>query len=293
MHRYSFRAGTLNHDLGYTGFPGQAKEARALDAVLHNLELLLKRDRLLVSICLAIVTLLAAYYILDGAGMGMTALQMSEPMQYMGADLGREWTAADAVSMFLMWWVMMIAMMLPSAAPTILLAAALNRRARAGVPPYGNVAAFTLGYLLIWAAFSVFAAALQYWLQRAGMLSMHLESVNDVLTGALLVIAGLWQFSPLKNTCLSHCRSPVMFLTRYRRPGITGALYMGAHHGLYCLGCCWFLMALLFVGGVMNLYWIIGLAVFVFAEKVLLMGRTPGLIAGLVLIGWGAAVIAL
>jgi predicted metal-binding membrane protein len=264
-----------------------------LDGVLDTLERLLKRDRLLVSICLAFVVLLAAYYILGGAGMGMTALQMSEPMQYMGADMGSEWTIANALSMFLMWWVMMVAMMLPSAAPTILLSAAINRRASAAAPPYGNVAAFTLGYLLTWAAFSAVAAAVQYWLQRAGMLSMHLESVNTVLTGLLLVTAGVWQLTPLKNTCLKQCRSPVAFLTRYRKPGIGGALYMGAHHGLYCLGCCWFLMALLFVGGVMNLYWIIGLAAFVFAEKVLMAGRTPGLIAGLFLIGWGVAVIAL
>ena len=263
-----------------------------MESVSNNLEWLLKRDRLMVSICLVVVTLLAASYIFSGAGMGMTALQMSEPMQYMGADRGSEWTTRDAISIFLMWWVMMIAMMLPSAAPTILLSAAINRRSSAA-PPYGNVAAFTLGYLLAWAAFSVCAAAAQYWLQRAGMLSMHFESVNDVMTGALLVAAGLWQLTPLKNTCLNHCRSPVTFLTRHRKPGIRGALAMGMHHGLYCLGCCWFLMALLFVGGVMNLYWIIGLAVFVFAEKVLLIGRTPGMLAGLALLVWGVLVLVL
>lgn len=256
------------------------------------LERLLKRDRLLVSACLAIVVLLATCYLVSGAGMGMTALQMTESMRHMGADTGSAWSAAQALSMFLMWWVMMIAMMLPSAAPVILLSAAVNRRAQSAQPPYGDTVAFVLGYLSLWAVFSVCATAAQYWLQRAGMLSMHLESVNTALTGALLVTAGLWQFTPLKDACLRHCRSPVVFLARFRRPGVAGALAMGARHGLYCLGCCWFLMALLFVGGVMNLYWIIGLAAYVFAEKVLLVGRLPGWLAGLALLCAGVAVIA-
>jgi len=262
-------------------------------AANDHLVWLLKRDRLMVSVCLAVVTLIAADYILAGAGMGMTAVQMTVPMQYMGADTGGEWTPGYTLSIFFMWWVMMIAMMLPSAAPTILLAAALNRRAQVDAQPYGSTAAFTAGYLLAWAAFSLIAVALQYFLQRAGMLSMHLESVNSALTGALLLAAGAWQLSPMKNACLSHCRSPVQFLTRYRKPGTIGALYMGMHHGLYCLGCCWFLMALLFVGGVMNLYWIVGLALFVFIEKVLAPGRQLGKIAGVGLLGWGAVVLAL
>jgi len=223
--------------------------------------------------------------------MGMTAAQMTTSMKYMGAAPARDWTAAYTLSMFMMWWVMMIAMMLPSAAPVILLSAALNRRSRVEVPPYGSAAAFTLGYLLAWGGFSVVAVALQYWLERSGMLSMHLASVNSVLTGGLLVAAGAWQLSPMKYACLNHCRSPVQFLTRFRRPGTSGALSMGAQHGLYCLGCCWFLMALLFAGGVMNLYWIVGLAAFVFAEKVLVIGRGLGRIAGVGLLVWGLLVL--
>jgi len=255
-------------------------------------EALLMRDRLVVSVCLAAVTGLAAYYIYTGAGMGMSVLQMTSSMRHMGAAT-RDWSLAYALVMFTMWWVMMIAMMLPSAAPVILLSAALNRRSQGDTPPYGSVAAFTLGYLLAWGGFSLVAVLLQFWLEQSGLLSMHMESVSDPLTGILLIAAGAWQLSPVKSACLRHCRSPVAFLTRSRRPGTAGALYMGAHHGLYCLGCCWFLMALLFVGGVMNLYWIVGLAVFVFAEKVLVMGRALGYVAGICLLVAGAAVLLL
>jgi predicted metal-binding membrane protein len=260
-------------------------------ASANGFEALLKRDRLMVSLCLAVVTGLAGFYIVTGAGMGMSAVQMTVPMQHMGPAMPNDWTAAYALLMFLMWWVMMIAMMLPSAAPIILLSAALNRRSRSDIPPYGSAAAFTLGYLLAWGMFSLAAVVLQYWLERSGLLSMHLESVNDLLTGGLLLAAGAWQLSPMKYACLKHCRSPVEFLTRFRRPGTRGALTMGVHHGLYCLGCCWFLMALLFAGGVMNLYWILGLALFVFAEKVLTMGRALGRIVGAGLLLWGAFVL--
>ena len=126
----------------------------------RQLEALLRRDRIVVGACLGAVSLLAAYYIYTGAGMGMTAVQMSVPMQHMGAATPANWTTLYSLTMFFMWWAMMIAMMLPSAAPTILLSAALNRRSQAEVPPYGGTAAFTAGYLLAWAAFSAVATAL-------------------------------------------------------------------------------------------------------------------------------------
>lgn len=257
----------------------------------ERIEALLRRDKLVVSACLLGVTLLAATYILTGAGMGMTAFQMSTSMKHMGPAAAQDWSIAYWVSMFFMWWVMMVAMMLPAATPVILLSAALNRRSRSEVTPYGSVAAFTFGYFLAWGAFSVVAVVLQYWMEQSGLLSMHLESVSKPLTGGLLLLAGAWQLSPMKNACLNHCRSPVEFLTRFRRPGTLGALHMGIHHGLYCLGCCWFLMVLLFVGGVMNLYWIIGLALFVFAEKVLIAGRLLGRIVAVGLLSWGTLVL--
>lgn len=181
----------------------------------------------------------------------------------------------------------MVAMMLPSATPTILLSAALNRRSSSEIPPYGNAAVFTFGYLLAWAVFSLTAVLFHWILEQAGLLSMLMESASRVLSGSLLILAGVWQFTPYKNACLTHCQSPVDFLVRHRRPGNWGALLMGLHHGYYCLGCCWFLMALLFVGGVMNLYWIIGLALFVYLEKTLTSGKWLSQVAGAALVVWG------
>jgi predicted metal-binding membrane protein len=197
------------------------------------------------------------------------------------------WTPAYAVVMFFMWWIMMIAMMLPSATPTILLSAAINRRSSSDSAPYGSAAVFTFGYLLAWALFSLAAVLIHWALEQAGLLSMLMESADRTLSSLLLILAGAWQFTPYKNACLSHCQSPIDFLVRYRRPGNRGALFMGLHHGYYCLGCCWFLMVLLFVGGVMNLYWIIGLATFVYLEKTLLSGKWPTRTSGAVLVAWG------
>jgi predicted metal-binding membrane protein len=259
-----------------------------------GLEYLLRRDRLLVGACLFIVTAVSWIYILAGAGMNMTALEMTHP-DNSGMDMDMvmpvAWDLSYTVMMFFMWWIMMIAMMLPSATPAILLSAALNRRSTADVPPFGNAAIFTLAYLLAWALFSL-AAILTHWLlEQAGLLSMLMESASSILSGVLLLLAGAWQFSPVKQSCLRHCQSPIVFLTQHRRPGNSGALLMGLHHGVYCLGCCWFLMALLFVGGVMNLYWILGLAIFVYLEKVLSLGSTLGKVVGYLLIFWGAALI--
>ena len=187
---------------------------------------------------------------------------------------------------------MMIAMMLPSATPVILLAAALNRRSTAGQSPYGSAAAFTAGYLLAWAAFSALAVAAQWALQESSLISGMLQSRNPVLSASLLMAAGAWQFTNWKHACLRHCRGPVEFLTENRRSGTFGAMVMGAQHGLYCLGCCWFLMALLFVGGVMNLYWIAGLAVYVWVEKILPFGEMAGRLMGGLLIAWGVAILA-
>lgn len=257
-----------------------------------NLEALLRRDRLLVGLCLLFVTCLASAYILSGAGMDMSAWQMSRTMRHMGAINFVPWSFGHALVMFLMWWVMMIAMMLPSATPTVLLAAALNRRSRSDTPPYGNTGLFCLGYLLAWAAFSVVAVLLQWGLERGALLTMHLETLPTALTGALLVTAGIWQLTPLKAACLRHCRSPAEFLVQHRRTGQWGALGMGVHHGLWCLGCCWALMALLFVGGVMNLAWIFGLALFVIVEKTWAVGPKLGRLAGLALVVIGAIVLA-
>jgi predicted metal-binding membrane protein len=243
------------------------------------LDRILRRDRMVVIACLLIVSAGAWLYIWSGAGMNMNRV------------MPQTWSARHALVMFLMWWIMMIAMMLPSATPTILLSAALNRRSFGETPPYGNAAVFTLGYLLAWALFSLAAVFIHWLLEQAGVLTMLMESASRTLSGLLLILAGGWQFTPYKNACLSHCQSPVQFLVRHRRPGNHGALLMGLHHGFYCLGCCWFLMTLLFVGGVMNLLWIIGLAIYVYLEKLPAGGKWLSRISGAGLLLWGILIL--
>ncbi len=253
-----------------------------------QIEFILKRDRWFTAAGLVLVMLLAWAYLLAGAGMGMTAWDMTRMPVDM--DMGPvHWTPAYVMLMFFMWWIMMIAMMLPGAAPVVLLAAALNRRSDPQQPPYGTTAAFTLGYLLAWAGFSVIAVAGQWLLQVNGMLSGILAVNHSLLAGLLLLAAAAWQLTPMKQACLRQCRTPAKFLTERRRPGNDGALLMGMEHGFYCVGCCWFLMGLLFVGGVMNLFWIAGLAIFVLVEKLLPAGRHAGysLALALVLAIWG------
>ena len=229
----------------------------ALDAPL---ETALRRDRLVVVGALALVTLLAWAWVLAGAGMEMREGAMP-------GMASPPWDGGYVALMFLMWWIMMLAMMLPSAAPMILLFAAVNRKQRQRGGPYAATSAFAAGYLLVWAGFSVGAVFLQSVLQQTGLLSPMMVSTSRLLGGLLLVAAGLYQLTPLKHACLQHCRSPAHFLSEHWRSGPTGALRMGMAHGAYCVGCCWFLMLLLFVGGIMNLAWIVGLALLVLLEK--------------------------
>ena len=257
------------------------------------LENVLRKDRRVVLGCITIVTTVAALWIIAGAGMDMTAWQMTVPDRVNGMDMNmvmpRRWDLPYAALMFSMWWVMMVAMMLPSATPVILLAATVNRNA--AKPPYGPTTAFAAGYLIAWGIFSAAAVALQWVLESHGALTMRLQTVGPELTAALLVAAGVWQFLPLKQACLRHCRSPVDVVTRYRRPGTSGALVMGMRHGAYCLGCCWFLMGLLFVGGVMNLFWIIGIAIFVYVEKTSRFGVRAGQLLGVTLLTAGCVIL--
>jgi predicted metal-binding membrane protein len=278
------------------------------------LERALNCDRVIVAAALGLVLLTSWIYVLSGAGMDVSAFAMSsvdmalgrsDPSQSgTGDKIGAmsnamsrmampvAWTVDYALLMFFMWWIMMIAMMLPSAAPMVLLYAKIARSPSAGInvsaAPW-NTALFTLGYLLCWAAFSVAAVALQRAFESLGILSpMMLNSTNALFAGGILVLAGLYQMTPLKKACLEHCRSPIAFLSQNWRDGSGGALVMGLQHGVYCLGCCWGLMAILFFGGIMNLYWIIGLAVIVFLEKLLPAGPRLGQVTGALLLAWGA-----
>ena len=194
---------------------------------------------------------------------------------------------AYAVLLFAMWWTMMMAMMLPSAAPAILTYGALSRKFSEKGAYAAPLGIFVAGYGLIWTGFSVAAVALQMLLSDVIALSMMMAVTSAVVGGGLLVAAGLYQFTPLKASCLKNCQSPLMFLGRHWQPGNRGALRMGLMHGLYCLGCCWVLMGLLFYGGVMELRWIVGLALYVAAEKLIPAGNRLSQFTGLLLIGWG------
>lgn len=249
-------------------------------------EALLRRDRLVVIACLFTICLLSWLYLVRGAGTGMSSTAMTTwqfpPPAHAGS--GAPWPPGYWLVMLVMWWVMMIAMMLPSAAPMVLLYARVQRHnwQREGVSGHGlPTASFLLGYLLAWLAFSLAATGLQWGLEQAGLVhGMMMWSTSHRLSGAFLVAAGIYQFSPLKGACLHHCRSPAAFLSRHWRQGRLGALRMGLAHGLYCVGCCWVLMLLLFVGGVMNLVWIAGLAVLVLLEKLLPRGEWVARAAG-------------
>jgi len=182
--------------------------------------------------------------------------------------------------MLAMWVVMMIGMMLPSAAPAMLLYGLIVRKCPDPEQATARVYAFAGGYLLIWTAFSLLATVLQYALTRALLLSPMMESGSPVFAGAVTIAAGVYQFTPFKRACLNACRSPAEFITRHWRKGVGGGFRLGVASGLYCLGCCWALMLLLFVGGVMNLWWIAGLTVFVLLEKIAPLGAQTGRLTG-------------
>ncbi len=197
--------------------------------------------------------------------------------------------AADLLALLAMWWIMMIGMMLPSAAPIILTFAAINRGRRSRGQPYTPTALFAAGYLLAWGGFSAAATVAQWVLEQASLLApMAMKTTSPLLGGLLFIAAGLYQLTPLKNACLTSCRSPFDFVVNHWRDGAGGALRMGVAHGLYCLGCCWVLMALLFAVGAMNLVWVAALTVIVLVEKLFPYGEQIGRIGGLLLIAWGA-----
>jgi predicted metal-binding membrane protein len=258
------------------------------------LEQVLNRDRLVVLFALAAVVLLAAAYTVAGVGMDMSALTMTRMAIEMPGMMMEpaHWTAAYAATMFLMWWVMMIAMMVPSATPAILLYSTVARKQQGGTRPFLATWFFLAAYLFVWAFFSLVATALQWALEQVGLVTGMMEIGTPVIAGTVLVAAGLYQLTPLKQACLRHCQHPVMFVMHHWRPGNAGAFAMGLRHGAYCLGCCWLLMALLLVGGVMNLLWIAGIAIYVGVEKMAGRWRLLPNLAAVALVGSGLWLIA-
>jgi predicted metal-binding membrane protein len=249
----------------------------------------LRHDGAIVFGSLAFVILLAWAYLLAGAGVGMEMMHMGGG-QIMA--MAPEWTLAYGIVVFLMWAVMMVAMMLPSAAPVTLLIAGIARR-RAGGPLGLPTAMFVAGYLAVWTGFAAAATLLQWWLEAMELLSETMALASMVAAAAALIAAGIYQWTPLKQACLRHCRSPLEFLLFHWRDGPAGAFASGLRHGAFCLGCCWMLMVLLFVGGIMNLAWIGGIALLVLAEKLLPWGGWTGRATGILMIAWGIATLAM
>ena len=245
-----------------------------------SLEVVLRRDRLVVLGGLIGIAALAWAY------MGYLAWDMHHMAMPMDMAMPRmqTWGWVDLVLLFVMWAVMMVAMMVPAAAPMLLIFARVNRQRRDRQQPFVPTAVFLSGYLLVWTGFSLLATLAQWGLHSAALLSPMMVSTSGVLGGILLLAAGLFQWTPLKYACLKHCRSPLSFLMTDWREGSRGALVMGLKHGSYCTGCCWSLMALLFVAGVMNLLWVAAITAFVLVEKALPRGDLVGRVAGGVLV---------
>ena len=261
------------------------------------LEAFLRRDRAVVGWALAGLVILSWTYLLLGAGIGTSALHMSgfptapRVSDPMAAMLPMQWTVGYALLIFVMWWLMMLATMLPSAAPMILLFAALTRKQLESRAPYITTGLFGSGYLAVWAGFSAVAVFLQWQLLRIALLSPMMVTTSVTLGALLLIGAGVWQFTPLKHACLRHCRAPAEFLTLHWREGQAGAVQMGMLHGVYCLGCCWMLVLLLFYGGIMNIYWIAGLATLVLVEKIAPVGTWISRYIGAALIVCGGTLL--
>ena len=263
--------------------------ARVADSIT-SIERLIQRDRLLVTLALVVAIGLAWAYLLREAAAMDAEARTHAAMGMAGMNL-RAWGAADWVGLFVMWAVMMVGMMLPSAAPVIVLvlgAYRLRRDARARLAAL----AFMGGYLLVWTTFSAAAALGQLSLHRAALLSDDMRVRSAALSGVILLIVGVYQWLPLKNRCLVNCQAPLAFLTRKWRPGVSGGLEMGLKHGAHCVGCCWLLMTLLFVLGVMNLVWIAALAALVLLEKLGPAGAITARVTGVVAAGWGVYLIA-
>lgn len=243
------------------------------------MDTILRRERVLIGVCLAVMVVLAWTYLVDMAR-DMSTMPMSMPMPMAPVA---PWSLADVLLLFVMWSVMMVAMMVPSATPMTLAFLSVNQRRRESNGAVVSTSLFFLGYIVVWTAYSAVATLAQWGLHEAALISASMALTSPSVTGAVLIAAGVYQWTPLKHRCLVSCRSPLSFLMSRWREGRWGAWTMGLEHGSYCVGCCWILMALLFVTGVMNLPWVAVIAAFVIAEKLVPRGEMFGRMSGLVL----------
>ena len=251
------------------------------------METILRRERLILGGCLAAMVVLAWLYLVHTK----TAMPDMDMPGMVMPEL-HEWGPTTVLLLFVMWTVMMVAMMVPSATPMILAFLTVNQRRQATARPLVPVTIFLLGYLTVWTAFSAVATLAEWGLHKAELLSPAMAANSPSLNGGLLIAAGVFQWTPLKRGCLKGCRSPLSFLMSEWRDGRAGAFIMGLRHGSYCVGCCWVLMALLFVVGVMNLFWVGVMALFMIGEKIMAKGELLGRLAGVALVIGGVVVIA-
>ncbi len=238
------------------------------------------KDKLFLFSGLALITVFSWAYMLHMAWkMPMTGMQMTKPCLM-------HWGPGDLAHIFVMWSIMMAAMMVPSFTPMAAMFAAVNKQRNKVQGPLVSTWVFVLGYLVIWIIYSALATATQWGLHLSALLSHAMVITSPVVGGLLLIAAGVFQWTPFRDACMSRCRSPLGFIMTEWREGRRGALIMGLKHGIYCAGCCWMLMTLSLVLGVMNMLWMAALTAFMLLEKTTAanwISRT----AGLILIAWG------
>jgi predicted metal-binding membrane protein len=259
------------------------------------LEAVLRRDRLVVAGTLAVVVALAWAYVLwlsadmDMGGMDMTGWRMIPAGTGLMAPANAPWKAIEFAFVFAMWATMMVGMMAPSAAPMILMYARVGRHGSTHGKPLAATGWFAAGYVLAWLGFSLAATIVQWAIERAALLDSRMANVSNLLGGIVLIATGIYQWMPLKDVCLVQCQTPLQFLMRNGgfRSDVPGCLLLGLRHGAYCVGCCWALMALLFVGGVMNVLWIALLSMLVLLEKLTPFGRWIARATGVVCVAAG------
>ena len=262
-----------------------------MTAASDRLETTLRSDRaIVIAALLGIVVFAWGYMIHEARGMERKGVCRCAGLAMSGPDT-KPWSSGAILPLSLMWAEMMVAMMIPSAMPMILTFARVNRQRREQERPFVPTGLFVLGYLVVWSAFSIAAGLGQWALHGAALLSPAMKSNSAILAGGLLICAGIFQWTPWKRACLNHCSSPLSFLLGEWREGRSGALAMGIKHGVYCTGCCWLLMALLFVAGVMNIVWVAVITLVVLLEKALPRGRWVGHVIGAACVTWGAWVL--
>lgn len=252
------------------------------------LEAVLRRDRAIVAAALFVLAALAWAYVLwlaadmDMGDMDMSGFRMIPAGTALMMPTTAPWTATEFAFVFAMWAVMMVGMMTPSATPMILIYARVGRQAAQQGKPFAASSWFAGGYLLAWVGIALVATFAQWALERGSWLTPKMAAASGVLSGIVLIVAGLYQWTPLKDACLRQCRTPLQFIQHHGgfRPDAFGSLALGAHHGAYCVGCCWVLMAILFVGGVMNVLWIVAVTIFVLVEKMVPVGRVISRLTG-------------